>query len=313
MRLCMMLACRSQSRFPRTFPWSMVWLVAHFGFRPGRRPFDPQPVERATLDQAVSPVLDAEKYSGTSDVIAPSPGRCRIHSTKANPPVWLIYFWRGGCQSWAWRGSELREISGLALMQNGHVLTHDDEVARIYEIDPKTGVILKRFALDGAPRGDFEAITIAGQDIYLLESNGRLFKFRDSTDGSVVPYSRYDTGLGHECEFESLVFEPDSSRLLMACKHVKTPSLKHNVVIYRLPLPITDSSRLSTLVIPTDQVVGSIGKGWAILLGIGPDDTGEVARRLAEKIADLRCFEDSARTQRRSSALVSWWCPSRRS
>ena len=40
------------------------------------------------------------------------------------------------------------------------------------------------------------------------------------------------------------------------------------------------------------QVVGSIGKGFLILLGVGPEDTPEHCRYLAQKALGLRIFED---------------------
>ena len=40
------------------------------------------------------------------------------------------------------------------------------------------------------------------------------------------------------------------------------------------------------------QVVGSIGKGFLILLGVGPEDTSKQCRYLAEKALGLRIFED---------------------
>ncbi|MCD8142844.1 MAG: D-tyrosyl-tRNA(Tyr) deacylase [Clostridiales bacterium] len=40
------------------------------------------------------------------------------------------------------------------------------------------------------------------------------------------------------------------------------------------------------------QVVGQIGRGYLILLGVGPEDTPAEAARLAEKIANLRIFND---------------------
>ena len=40
------------------------------------------------------------------------------------------------------------------------------------------------------------------------------------------------------------------------------------------------------------QVVGSIGKGFLILLGVGPEDTEEHCRYLAQKALGLRIFED---------------------
>ena len=39
-------------------------------------------------------------------------------------------------------------------------------------------------------------------------------------------------------------------------------------------------------------VVGSIGKGFLILLGVGPNDTEKQCRYLAEKTLGLRVFED---------------------
>ena len=40
------------------------------------------------------------------------------------------------------------------------------------------------------------------------------------------------------------------------------------------------------------QVEGASGKGYLVLLGVGPDDTQAVADKLAEKICNLRVFED---------------------
>ena len=40
------------------------------------------------------------------------------------------------------------------------------------------------------------------------------------------------------------------------------------------------------------EVVGKIGKGFLILLGVGPNDTEKECRYLAEKALGLRIFED---------------------
>ena len=40
------------------------------------------------------------------------------------------------------------------------------------------------------------------------------------------------------------------------------------------------------------EVVGAIGRGYLILLGVGPDDTGETARKLALRVCNTRVFED---------------------
>ncbi len=40
------------------------------------------------------------------------------------------------------------------------------------------------------------------------------------------------------------------------------------------------------------QVTGQVGRGYLVLLGVAPTDTQETAQKLAEKICNLRIFED---------------------
>jgi len=40
------------------------------------------------------------------------------------------------------------------------------------------------------------------------------------------------------------------------------------------------------------QINGQIGTGYLVLLGVGPNDTESAAEKLAEKICNLRVFED---------------------
>ena len=151
--------------------------------------------------------------------------------------------------------SQLREISGLALTSRGTVLTHDDNSGRIYEIDPRTGVLLKGFSLTGNQKEDFEAITIAGNDIYLMASDGKLFRFREGADGQQVQFQLFDSGLKKDCEFESLVYESDSTRLLMACKRAVDKDASKDLLIYRLPLPLNRAT-ISLMRVPLQDVVG---------------------------------------------------------
>lgn len=41
------------------------------------------------------------------------------------------------------------------------------------------------------------------------------------------------------------------------------------------------------------QVTGAIGNGFLVLLGVGPDDTPQIAERLWDKIRRLRVFDDA--------------------
>ncbi len=49
-------------------------------------------------------------------------------------------------------------------------------------------------------------------------------------------------------------------------------------------------------------VVGSIGRGWLVLLGVARGDTDDDADRLVEKVANLRAFEDDQGKMNRSVA-----------
>jgi len=199
----------------------------------------------------VSCKSDADRQKETSQLLNARVHRmsallARADSTpKSNHPVamWIM-------------PPELREISGLALSTNGRLFAHDDEEGKVYELDPRRGVILKSFTLGNGPKKDFEAITIAGQDIYMLVSDGVLYRFREGANNSRVTYQVFDTHLGKECEFEGLVYDADSARLLMPCKVVHKKNLRGNLVIYRVKLPV-ESASLSVQTIPMEDVTGN--------------------------------------------------------
>ena len=52
------------------------------------------------------------------------------------------------------------------------------------------------------------------------------------------------------------------------------------------------------------ETVGAMERGYLVLLGIGPGDTEAVADKLAEKICNLRVFEDENEKMNRNLAAV---------
>jgi len=152
--------------------------------------------------------------------------------------------------------AQLREISGMAMTSRGTVLAHDDNAGRISEIDPKTGVLLRGFSLNGNQKEDFEAIAIAVNDIYLMASDGKLFRFREGADGQQVNFIVFNPGLKKECEFEGLAYEVDSTRLVMACKRLLDDKGSKELLLYRLPLPLNRST-ISAIHVPIQDVVGT--------------------------------------------------------
>ena len=153
---------------------------------------------------------------------------------------------------------ELREVSGVALLEDGRIVVHNDERGRIYVIDPKRGVILKHFSLGDRPlHGDFEAIAVRGQDIFLLQSNGEIYRFREGGSKARVPYARYDTKLGKECEFEGLEAEPASDALFLLCKTSSKKDERDKIVIYRWQPGNGRQPSLSLITVPVAFAAGS--------------------------------------------------------
>lgn len=129
-----------------------------------------------------------------------------------------------------WRMPDrLREISGLALTTDERLLAITDEIAIVYEIDFESGEIVKEFAMGSPPlRGDFEGIAVIGDAVWLMTSDGILYKTVEGGDRENVSYEEYDTGLGDYCELEGLGQDQGQQMLFLACKepHAKKDALK---------------------------------------------------------------------------------------
>jgi uncharacterized protein YjiK len=133
--------------------------------------------------------------------------------------------------------ASLAEISGMALTADGRLLVHGDERGRVAEVDFRTGRIVKSFTV-GEPmlHGDFEAIAVVGDSVVLLTSNGKLVSFREGADGTVVPATTRDTGLGKVCEFEGMAHDSASHSLVLACKQLRGKDAPDAVVLFRFAL-----------------------------------------------------------------------------
>jgi len=132
-----------------------------------------------------------------------------------------------------WLPSRLREISGLALTDDGRLLTHDDERAVVYEVDAQAGTLRKGFGLgDPVERGDFEGVATARGLVYLVTSDGKVYETPEGENDERTRFEAYDTGLGRRCEVEGLAFDPDRDALLLACKNPREKTLEGSVAIF---------------------------------------------------------------------------------
>jgi uncharacterized protein YjiK len=130
--------------------------------------------------------------------------------------------------------SELAEISGLAFTPDGHLLAHGDERGTIWQLDPATGTIEKRFGFGSHGHllhGDFEDIQVVGQRVLLVTSAGRIYEAREADDGEVIDAEPRSAGLGGTCEVEGLAWDPETTSLLLLCKQVRSKRWRGAVVI----------------------------------------------------------------------------------
>lgn len=149
--------------------------------------------------------------------------------------------------------NDLAEISGIVLSPDGRLFAHDDERGRVSVIDPMSGFVSKAFDLKGQDaQADFEGITLVDDTLFMVTSTGRLYAFTEGDANESVSFTTYDTRLGKECEFEGITYDEPDHQLILPCKRPGERSLRDQVVIYRVPLPVNES-RPQMVTIPIDQ------------------------------------------------------------
>jgi uncharacterized protein YjiK len=127
---------------------------------------------------------------------------------------------------------EIHEISGLAMTADGRLFGIGDEKAAIYQLDDRSGDIIKRFQLgDPVIKGDFEGLAVKEDTLFAITSGGEIYSFLEGEDGSDVPYAMVTTGLSRY-DIEGLCFDSATDALLIACKEMPDREYKGNRAIF---------------------------------------------------------------------------------
>lgn len=114
---------------------------------------------------------------------------------------------------------ELKEISGLTMTPDGRLYAEQDESGIIYQVNPGTGEIIKKFSLGKPPiKKDFEDIAYANGKFYLLHSKGEIYEFNEGNDGQSVDFKIYKTDLNGNNDIEGMCYDSETNSLLLACK-----------------------------------------------------------------------------------------------
>lgn len=134
--------------------------------------------------------------------------------------------------------NQIREISGLAVSDDGRVFAHDDELAVIYQVNTDDGQIVKQFFLGKKKplKGDFEGLAIAGSDFYLTTSGGTIYQFTEGENDQPVSYEIFKTPLSEKYDVEGLCFDPDTESLLLACKRFAGKNMDGQRSVYSFSL-----------------------------------------------------------------------------
>ncbi len=156
----------------------------------------------------------------------------------------------------------LSEASGLAMSEDGRLFCHNDEDAIVFEVDYTNGKIVKQFSLgSGFLKGDFEGIAVKKDTIFMVESNGNIFAFREGGNNSRVRFQVYRTSLSHKNDVEGLEYDPETDCLLLACKAYPGKGFSGYKAVYAFSLKTYKLLPNPRLLISLDAVAGTARKG----------------------------------------------------
>jgi uncharacterized protein YjiK len=122
--------------------------------------------------------------------------------------------------------NELKEISGLSFVSNEQFACIQDEQGILYIYNVQSAGLDKRIPF-GA-KGDYESVAIAGDDAWILSSQGQLTHLKDYA-GKKPQKKNYNTGLNPSFNFESMCYDKEGNRLLIMAKDKSEDKSKKDI------------------------------------------------------------------------------------
>jgi SdiA-regulated len=133
---------------------------------------------------------------------------------------------------------ELNEISGIGLLNDSILLCNEDENGVLYFFNLPSATIEKEIKF--GKKGDYEDLAIVGDTIFILRSDGGIFKIADLTKKA----EEFNTGLHEHNNTEGLCYDASTSTLLITCKDDQGDLLagKNQKIVYQISMPIGSNS-----------------------------------------------------------------------
>ncbi|HZI53241.1 MAG TPA: SdiA-regulated domain-containing protein [Chitinophagaceae bacterium] len=121
----------------------------------------------------------------------------------------------------------IREISGLIWdNQKDQFVAHNDEKGQVYFLDRSAGTIMGQPFVFSPSKGDYEDIAMIGQDIYVLRSDGAIFKIGIDSSGQRNSTDLGKIGLSDKNDFEAIYYDAEKKALIMICKNCNSDDKK---------------------------------------------------------------------------------------
>ena len=121
---------------------------------------------------------------------------------------------------------KIKEISGVVWDNHkDQFIAHNDEKGTIFYLDKNNAGIVKEFQFSTS-KGDYEDIAMAKNDIYVLRSDGVLYKIVTDSAGSQKSFDLGKIELSGQVDFETLYYDPERNALIMLCKNCASDDKK---------------------------------------------------------------------------------------
>lgn len=110
---------------------------------------------------------------------------------------------------------EMKEISGIAWNQSG-ILAIEDESSAIYRLEKETGKIISKTKF--AKNEDIEDLLILGDTVWVLRSNGNLYRVVNFEDDAGIETQIFEFPIHESRDFEGFTIDTSGQFLWVFCK-----------------------------------------------------------------------------------------------
>jgi uncharacterized protein YjiK len=156
--------------------------------------------------------------------------------------------------------NSLKEISGLALLNVYEIIAHNDEEGTVYTLKFVNLEMTGKLKLgDGKVQKDFEGIAVVERSVYMVASNGVIYKSDHSMKNEIADFKIFKTALKIENDVEGLCYDKSTNSLLLACKNEPGMGKANSRAIYSFDLQRMSLERNPRFVISLKELMQKYG------------------------------------------------------